>query len=391
MNRKIRVLQVIPSLCPGGAERMVIHLVRGLDPSRYTVEVVSLADPAGTDLEQIAAAEGITVTYLGKRPGFDPRVWPRFDGLLSRIEPDVVHIHLNALLYAAPPALRRGVPAVVYTAHNFPDLLVPTSLGWFYRWCFRHGVVPVSISRNLTPALRIAFGVDNLPLIPNGIPVAPFRHPRVSREDWRRAAGFSDTDFLFVCVARLSPQKNHDLLLRAFVEVAGASPRPQLLLAGDGELREPLTRLAEELNIPSRVHFLGNRSDVPEMLAACDVFTLASSQEANPLCVMEAMAAGLPVVCTRVGGVPELVGARLHGLLVEPGDADGLAQAMSAMMFDSVLRAACGCRAAARAVEEFDVPRMAAAYDALYRRLLAVEEQPLAERKSCLIQSESHI
>ena len=391
MNRKIRVLQVVPSLCPGGAERMMIHLARGLDPSRYSVEVVSLADPAGTDLERIADAAGITVTYLGKHPGFDPRVWPRFDGLLSRIEPDVVHIHLNALLYAAPPALRRGIRAVVYTAHNFPDLLVPASLDWFYRWCFRRGVVPVSISRNLTSALRTVFGVKAIPLIPNGIPVEPFRHPRVSREAWRRAEGFSDADFLFVCVARLSPQKNHDLLLRAFAAVAEASPRARLLLAGDGELREPLTCLAEELNIASRVHFLGNRSDIPEMLAACDVFSLASSQEANPLCVMEAMAAGLPVVCTRVGGVPELVGSRLHGLLVEPGDAAGLAHAMSAMMADSVLRAACACRAAERAVNEFDVPRMAAAYDALYCRLLAIEEEPVSKEKSCLIQSELHI
>ena len=318
-------------------------------------------------------------------------MFARFGRVLREERPDVVHIHLNALLYAAPPALVRNTPVIVYTAHNFPELLIPHRLRTFYRTCFHHGVTPVSIAASLSPALRMEFGVDALPLIRNGIPVDDFRHPQMSRLSWRRRAGFGEDDFLFVCAARFSPQKNHDLLLRAFAADPLVSLHSHLLLAGDGVLRRPLERLAEQLDIASRVHFLGNRNDMPNLLNACDAFVLSSTQEANPLCVMEAMSAGLPVIATAVGGVPELLWPGIHGLLIEPESQDAFTQAMSKMMIDSEFRRECSVRAAERAVRKFDVRHMAGAYDALYRRLLAARRTPVFEEPQCLTQSGSRI
>ncbi len=280
---------------------------------------------------------------------------------------------------------------MVYTAHNFPELLVPARLRWFYRMCFHCGVVPVSISGALTPALREEFRVKSMPLIPNGIPVGRFSRPEVAFTDWRRREGFADSDFLFVCVARLSPQKNHELLLRAFGALCEMGGDAHLLLAGEGELRAPLMRLTEELGIASRVRFLGNRSDISALLAASNVFVLSSAQEANPLCVMEAMAAGLPIVSTRVGGVPDIVDSRVHGLLTEPGGVASLAQAMSVMMLNPRLRRECGRRAYERARDRFDLSRMVDAYDQLYCNLLAVESKSVGEMPKCTIQSELHI
>ncbi len=391
MNGKIRVLQVVPSLCSGGAERMVLHLATGLDRSRYEASVACLSDPLGTDIELAARDADVPVHYLGKKAGFDARAYPRLDRVMRDVSPSVVHIHLNALLYAAPVSACRGVRAIVYTAHNFPELLVPPALRWFYRTCFHWGVVPVSIAGTLTPALRKEFHVKSIPLIPNGIPVAGFNRTNAADADWRHREGFADRDFLFVCVARLSPQKNHDLLLRAFRALREMGGDAHLLLAGDGELRGKLMKLTEGLDIVSRVHFLGNRADIATLLGASDVFVLSSTQEANPLCVMEAMAAGLPIVSTRVGGVPDIVDSRVHGLLTDPGGVASLAQAMSVMMLTPRLRQECGRRAAERAQDRFDLSRMVDAYDQLYCSLLDVTSESVGEMPNCPIQSELHI
>lgn len=374
---KLRILQVVPSLVPGGAERMMIHLMRGLDPTRYTVAAVSLGDRLGSDLEVMADIAGATVWYLGKHAGFDPRMYWRLNRVLRQFQPDVVHTHLNALLYAAPVVAALRTPIMIYTAHNFPEFLVDGWLRWFYRACFHHGVMPVSITNTLTPVLRREFDLPDLPMIRNGIPVAQFPRARQWRTAWRNREGFGPDEFLFVCAARFSAQKNHALLLRAFARKTELCQRARILLAGDGELRDGLANLATELGIESRVHFLGNRTDVPELLAASDAFLLSSVQEANPLCVMEAMAAGLPVIATAVGGVPELVESGVHGLLVEPGNVEGFANAMSRMLQDGELRKQCGERSARRAAEDFDVSDMARAYDDLYCRCLQKESKPL--------------
>ncbi len=389
MKRKTRVLQVVPSLRPGGAERMMMHLLLGLNRSRYSVAAVSLGARHSSDLEQIADDAGVDMYYLGKRRGFDLRIFPKFDRILREFRPDVVHLHLNALLYAAPPSLMRGVPAIVYTAHNYPDLLVPRPLRSFYRTCFHCGITLVSIARSLVLPLQIEFKIDRLPLIPNGIPVDQFRYPGMSRLSWRRRAGFLDHDFLFLSVARLSPQKNHELMLRAFAADPKMRVQAHLLLAGDGELRDPLERLAQELDIDARVHFLGNRTDIAEMMGACDAFVLSSWQEGNPLCVMEAMAAGLPVISTAVGGVPELIWPGIHGLLTEPGSVESFAHAMSTMMRDTEFREECALRSAQRAARKFDVQGMIDGYDSLYRHLLTAGPKHVYEGKQCLTQSES--
>lgn len=370
---------------------MMVHLMLGLDRAQHSVAAVSLAARCGTDLESMTDAADTAVWYLGKRPGFDPRMYWRFDRVLREYRPDVVHAHLNTLLYIAPPASARRISAVIYTAHNFPELLVHPRLRWFYGACFHRGIVPVSITGSLTAALCTVFGLAEMPMIRNGIPVAQFRRMGRPRLSWRSQEGFSPNDFLFVCVARLSAQKNHELLLRAFAQNPAVFTRSHLLLAGDGELRRTLQDLAERLGIASQVHFLGNRRDIPELLAATDAFTLSSLQEANPLCVMEAMAAGLPIVATAVGGVPELVESGVHGLLTPSGDVDEFARAMAAMLDNPNLRYECGRRSAMLAWNSFDVSEMVQAYSDLYYRCLGRQtvraDKWKAEEKHCHAQS----
>jgi glycosyltransferase involved in cell wall biosynthesis len=171
-------------------------------------------------------------------------------------------------------------------------------------------------------------------------------------------------------VARLHPVKDHASLLAAFASVARLRPDVDLLLAGKGPLQEELGRRVGELGISDRVRFLGVRSDVPRLLAASDVFALTSVTEAASLTVMEAMATGIPVVATNVGGNPELIRNEIDGLLFPRGDAPAGAAAMLRVLDDPVLALRLGAAARQQAFERFDLNATIDRYLALYRRLI---------------------
>jgi glycosyltransferase involved in cell wall biosynthesis len=176
---------------------------------------------------------------------------------------------------------------------------------------------------------------------------------------------------VFVHVGRFAAVKNHEMLVAAFAQLVGQQPLPtELWLVGDGELREAVQHQVRALGIESRVRFLGVRSDIPDLLRAADVFVFPSRWEGNPLSVMEAMAAGLPVVATAVGGVPELVEDGASGILVPNEDLHGLVAAMQRMAQNPDLREQMGRAARCRAVERFDIQQTVRAYEALYEEIL---------------------
>jgi glycosyltransferase involved in cell wall biosynthesis len=203
------------------------------------------------------------------------------------------------------------------------------------------------------------------------IPTDLYASPQTPREVWRSRQGFSAEDILFVCVARFAPQKNHGLLISAFAKGPALNPRAHLVLAGQGVLRAQLQVRVNELGLTNRVHFLGLRTDIPDVLGATDIFTRSSDYEGNPLSVIEAMAAGLPIVSTAVGGVPELLQNGKEGFIVQPGRAEQLSEAMMTLLNDAALRRHMGAAAAVRAKEKFDVSAMVRAYEDLYAEISA--------------------
>jgi glycosyltransferase involved in cell wall biosynthesis len=231
-------------------------------------------------------------------------------------------------------------------------------------------VLPVAIAQEVADSLHRFYGIEEFPLIPNGIPVDAFRQAPIVGERWRREKGFAPTDILFVCVAAFRPQKNLALLITSFAQGPASDPRARLLFVGEGELRPELEKQIDAVGLRKQVHLLGQRSDVPEVLNAADVFVLSSDYEGNPLSVLEAMAAGKPVISTAVGGVPELVEGGC-GLLVPPRDAQALSKAMSYMLENAGARISVGKASAARAVERFDLRVMTEAYEDLYKKLVA--------------------
>ncbi len=370
-----RILHVVPNLHSYGLQNMVAGLVRSMDRTRYEPAVASLYDESEIGLEPGLRAGGIRMFHLDKRAGFDVRMYWRLARVLREFQPHVVHTHNYVLRYVYPllaGTLRKParIPRVVHTVHNVADKEVDSLGIRLQRFAFRHGVAAVTIAAEVSASFRRLYGFAEAATIFNGIPVARYRRPVVPREEWRARHGLSNGDFVFLTVARFSEQKDHATLLEAFAKGPARNPAARLLLAGAGELRGSIEARLRELGLETRVLLIGQRRDVADVAAASDAFVLTSRWEGNPLAVMEAMAAGLPVVATNVGAIPELVRHGIDGMLAAPGNADKIAQAMTWLCEHPKEARAMGAQGRARARDSFDLAAMVRAYSELYDRVL---------------------
>jgi glycosyltransferase involved in cell wall biosynthesis len=364
---KIRVLEVLATLKRAGAERMAVSLACRLDPDRFETGVVSLFDAFPGGLEPVLAEAGVETWHLGKHPGLDPRMVARLFRVMRAFRPAVVHTHSYVLRYSLPAGLAARAGAMVHTVHNLASKEVDLAGRLIHRAAFRRRVAAVAVGEQVRSSFREWYGVEPAATIPNGIDSDAFRRPG-ARQRWRHQNGFAEGDFLIASVSRLDPQKNPLGLIEAFAQAFGDDLNCHLLLAGDGSLREAARDLAARRGVAERVNFLGVRADVAEMLAACDLFALSSHWEGSPLAVMEAMAAGLPVVATAVGGLPELVADGETGLLVPPGEERAFADALAGLARDSGRRQEMAAAAQRRAAS-FSVDTMVASYAGLFERL----------------------
>jgi len=317
---------------------------------------------------------GIPLYFLGKGDKMSLKVLSRLDALFRQYRPAVVHTHLLALNYAYPLMLRYRTPARVHTVHSLAQREMGVRVGaWVRMLAFRYrfgGVVPVAVADEVRASIQQLYGYPDPPLIPNGIPTDEYAPDPDRRVQWRQAHGIEPHATVLTHVGRFAPPKNHALLIEAFAQVRSDAPL-YLLLVGSGELENAVREQVAGLGLQGRVRFLGVRADVADILRASDVFVLSSRWEGNPMSVMEAMAAGLPVVSTAVGGVPELVREGETGLLVPSEDAGALAQALQALVDDPVRRQAMGATARQHAVAHFDIRHTVRMYEELYERLLA--------------------
>lgn len=346
---------------------MAAHLMVGLAPDHDVTAVGMYPGSAGPVEERLKEAS-VEVRYLGKRRGIDLRMFSALDRVTREIKPHVVHTHLSVLRYMLPVLRRCGVPLAVHTLHNAAERESDTVGRFVQRIAFRGTVIPVAISQHGAASFARVYGRECLAVIPNSIPIEDYERPADARERWRAQQGFTPDAIVFCCVGRLEPQKNPLALLAAFADLH--NHRAHLVLIGDGSLRPQVMAFIHANRLDRHVHVLGIRHDIPDCLAGSDVFVLASSWEGNPLAVMEAMAAGLPVVSTAVGGVPELIEKGRDGFLVDPKQSSGLTFAMGTLADDPDRRRVIGAAAKATARAKFGVRTMIGEYASLYRFLL---------------------
>jgi len=360
----MRIAELVNNLEIGGAERMVVDLALALRSRGHVPHVICLRQ-AGA-LAETLRESGVEVLAMQKPDGFNVRTLCRIASYFHRQQIDVIHTH-NPLVhhYGALAGRIAGVPVVINTRHglgNFPRTRwneTMTEAVFSLSSCLTDRVVSLCKAAEDYFEHHTYVPKRKLHVIPNGIDLQRFAHIEP-------AVPASGT--VFGTVGRLVPVKDHRTLLEAFAIVLHRNPSCRLEILGDGPLRHDLADLSHRLGLADAVSFRGASFDVPGFLARLQVFVLASVSEGLPLTVLEAMASGLPVVATAVGGVPDLVRADT-GWLCPPSDPTRLAEAMLTASAAEE-RPAMGARARQHARARFSTTRMAREYERLFEELL---------------------
>ena len=374
---RLRILHITPTLSVGGAEQMASYLMTGLSSS-HSIGAVGLFPRASSAIEHRLADANIPIWHLNKRPGFDPRMYASLYRVFRHFRPHVVHTHMAVQRYVFPVLLRYRLAAAIHTVHNLAEHETDAAGRCVHWFAFRKNVLPVGISREVSASVKRVYGVSCEAIIPNCVPVEQYRRDSDVRRQWRDQQRIDGDAIVLTCVSRLEPQKNPLLVLQAFAQLR--DQRTHLVFVGDGSLRKKLSEVVRTTGLASRVHLLGKIGNVSDVLAASDVFVLGSNWEGNPLAVMEAMAAGLPVVATEVGGVPELVRHGIDGLLVPVGAEAAFVQAMQCLIENPSLREAMAASAQQRAFSEFRVERMVGQYADLYQEMFKRKTELIGEQ-----------
>lgn len=346
---------------PGGAEVMVLSLAVGLRERGYRPLVVLPITGCGW-LAARCAERGIASTTFTHRYAVDPACLWGLARLIREQGVDLVHSHESTLsVYGAGAAALTGKPHLS-TIHGQTPFLRLRRNRVALRWALRRSASRVTVSSATARWLAAELGAKTewFDVIPNGV-----EERAGNRRAGRAALDLGDGELLLLAVGNLYPVKGHRVLLEALGRLAGTlrqGPGWRLAIAGEGDEREPLTARSRTLGIAERVSLLGHRSDIPDLLAAADVFVMPSLSEGTPLSLLEAMVAGKPIIATRVGGIPDVLGEGGSGVIVAPGDVDAMSDALAALLASSDERARLGQAAEERGRRFYLVDSMVERY-----------------------------
>jgi glycosyltransferase involved in cell wall biosynthesis len=308
-----------------------------------------------------------------ERHSFDHRIWRTLAGLVRDRGIDIIHAHdyktnLIALLLA-----RRCDVIPLATAHGWTGQTSRERFAYYPadKWLLARFPKVIAVSSEIKQQL-VRRGADaaRVTVILNAIDPDQFRRRPGRRAGVRAELGYDDRDLVIGAVGRLEPQKRFDLLLEALARLRGRWPALQVAIAGDGSLRAELAARAARLDVADRCAWLGHRDAVGDLHHAFDLFVQSSEYEGTPNAVLEAMAMETPIVATDVGGTRELVGDRVHALLVPPRDPDSLAGAIDAALSDPAAARHRAVAARRRVEMELSFPARTRALESVYEELM---------------------
>jgi glycosyltransferase involved in cell wall biosynthesis len=366
----LQILHVDSERTWRGGERQVLELMRR---QRGIGDRPHLAAPPDSALAARARGEGFPVHPVSMRGTWDLAAVVSLARLHRALRPDLVHWHAaRAHALGAMAALLAPGPARVLSRRvDFP---VRRSIGSRILWALPVEAI-AAISEGVRDALARS-GVDRarVRVVPSGIDLSPFDAP-VDRAALRARLGMAPDVLVAIQASALAPHKSQTDLLKAAAAARDRAPTLRIWIAGEGSLRNALEAEHRALGLGTMVRFLGFREDVDDLLRAADLFVVSSYLEGMGTSTLDAMAAGLPVVATRVGGIPEIVSEETSGLLVPARDPEALADAMVRVAVDPELRARLGAGGKAR-VRSFSADRTAEATRRVYKKALAIRGRP---------------
>lgn len=387
-DERIRVLRVIARLNIGGPALHVVLLTAGLNPARFATTLVagkvSRHEGDMTYLAEAAGVQPVMLPELGRDLAVvaDLAAFVRLWRLMRRIRPHIVHTHTAKAGAVGRIAARlAGVPVVVHTFHGH------VFRGYFGRWqswlavqteraLSRLSDCIVTVSDRLKDDIvnyRVA-RAERVEVVPLGLDLSPYLACQSLRGRFRRELGLDGAEVALVgAVGRLTAIKNHRLFLQAARALLESGQRAHFVIVGDGELRETLREEAQRMGISQTVSFIGWRRDLPAVYADLDVVVNSSLNEGTPLALIEAMAAGRPVVATAVGGVSDLVHDGTTGWLTPSGDARALARAIGDVLNDPASARARAETAQAWIQSRYTADGLIRNVETLYERLLTAK------------------
>jgi glycosyltransferase involved in cell wall biosynthesis len=362
--KKLNLMHIVYSTGVGGSEKIALELISRGNRSLFNVSVCCLA-LKGAMHDQFEAA-AVQIFLLDKTAGVDLNLFWRLFRLLKKQKTDIVHTHDNSTIFYGTLASRlAGVKRVVNTEHGgmyFESKRKQAMNGWL--WKLNDKVVCVSdaVKRDVQAMAKIN---DRAVTIHNGVDLPGFDLSTDKRAA-RKELGLAADDFVVCTVGRLNRVKNQRMFLEAAKKMIKIFPCAKFILAGDGPERINLENYVRETGISAGVVFLGPRRDIPVVLRASDCFALTSDYESFGLAVVEAMAAGVPVVATNAGGVGEIVRNGETGILIEKNDVDALTTALLKIKNEKGFAETVVCRAKDFVTKQYGVEKMVRRYEELY-------------------------
>lgn len=371
------VAHVVYRFDTGGLENGLVNLINHMPRDAYRHAVIALTQV--TDFRQRVKRDDVQFIALDKPPGHAVKLYPRLAQVFRQLQPAVVHTRNLAALECALPAWWAGVPVRVHGEHG-RDVEDMDGTSRKYQW-LRRAYKPwvthyVALSRDLAGYLteRVHVPADRLSQVYNGVDTQRFRPAGGPRPPIEGCPFDPDTHWLVGTVGRMQQVKDQPNLARAFVRLMTQQPalrdRVRLVMLGGGPLREQVQRIVDEAGLSALCWLPGERSDVADVMRGLSCFALPSLAEGISNTILEAMASGLPVVATDVGGNAELVDEGSTGLIVPPANAEALAEAIGRLASDPGRAAAMGGAGRTRAVGQFSLEAMVARYQGIYDQQL---------------------
>jgi glycosyltransferase involved in cell wall biosynthesis len=367
-----RVMLFTDSFMRGGTERQFVRLVRGIDRNQFDILIACLqrCGPLLSDVESL----GVSILEFPIDSLYNFKAAKRFVQLvrfLRREQIQIVHtFDFYSSVFAVPAARLAGVPVVLASRRELLNLRTPWQQLAIRVACrLATGVVVNSRAVGHDMACLESGTRRKIDILPNCIDLDEFEQ-KLSPGEIRRELGLSPKSILIGALGNLRPEKDLETFLQAARSILDVIPSAEFLVIGDGTAGNQLKSLANDLHLSESVHFLGERPDVPDLLASLDILVLSSYTESFPNAILEAMTMGKPVVATNVGGIPELVEEGQTGLLVPPRDPKAIADCVLSLCRDSARRVQMGRAARVRVESNFTVQAVTAQLEGIYVRSL---------------------